>query len=387
MAIKNLDIQLKDKDSNNLFPLAHKDALGRVISDTYLTSVDFSDMEGRVENVENLVENAVSGIGYTYAKTTSAALPPSPSDFIYTEMPDVERGYYIWRKSDVSKVSGDSSDTIEMIQGLDGLSSNITSIEIRYAYSDQGTDPTRISSGSWQPSIPSVASGSYLWTRVTTNYSVGSPSISYSVAYQGLNGDPGVSISSVENHYLATSYSSGVGKSDGAWGQWSPNVQTMDSTNQYLWNYESVYDSDGVKLSETNPTIIGRYGKDGKGITSVVEFYQKSSSSTEPPTTWVNPSVSPMPITTSSEPYLWNYEVIYYTEGDPVATTPHVVGVHGVSAVSYSLLANNYVLIRNQDSSISPTSVTFSLTSKTGTGTPSPYSGRFKIYASTDNST
>lgn len=147
-------------------------------------------------------------------------------------------------------------------------------------------------------------------------------------------GEDGISIQSVTNYYLATSASSGVTKSTSGW---TTTVQSMDATKQYLWNYEVITGSDNSTLNQTTPVIIGRYGQNGaagKGITGIVEWYQTSNSNSTAPATptqagtgWSSTPVA----TTTAKPYLWNYEVISYTSGDPTITAARVIGTHGAT--------------------------------------------------------
>lgn len=137
-------------------------------------------------------------------------------------------------------------------------------------------------------------------------------------AYSDLVGN---GIQSIVNHYLATSASSGVTTSTSGW---TTTIQTVTSTNKYLWNYETVTYTDG-STNDTSPVIIGTYGSTGKGIASIVEHYQVSTSNSTPPTTWE----TTVPSMTSTNKYLWNYETINYTEGDPKDTEKRVIGVYG----------------------------------------------------------
>lgn len=64
----------------------------------------------------------------------------------------------------------------------------VASTTVEYQASTSGTT---VPTGTWSPTIPTVAQGSYLWTRTTTNYTSGSPSVGYSVARMGVNGAKG----------------------------------------------------------------------------------------------------------------------------------------------------------------------------------------------------
>jgi hypothetical protein len=77
-----------------------------------------------------------------------------------------------------------------------------------------------------------------------------------------------------------------------------------------------------VVINTTDPVIIGRYGQNGgtgaagKGISSIDEYYQATNSTSNPGSNgWQkNTLVKP----TSSNPYLWNYQVINYV--NPTST-------------------------------------------------------------------
>lgn len=149
----------------------------------------------------------------------------------------------------------------------------------------------------------------------------------------GATGPAGVSITGVTNYYLATNSSSGV--TTGTAG-WTPTIQTPTASQKYLWNYEVITYSSGNPTT-TTPVIIGNFATDGatgetgaagKGITGIVEYYQLSTSNTVVPTgTW---STTP-PVTTTTNKYLWNYEVISYTTGPPTETAKKVIGTHGTT--------------------------------------------------------
>ena len=158
---------------------------------------------------------------------------------------------------------------------------------------------------------------------------------------KGEDGNDGVSITSVVNYYLATSASSGVTKNTTGW---TTTIQSIDETNQYLWNYEEVKGSNNTTISSTTPVIIGRYGKDGepaeagRGITGIVEHYQVSSSNTTAPTTWSNNPVA----TDITNKYLWNYETIYYTDDTSEDTKKRVIGTHGTPGTSVTVTSTEY---------------------------------------------
>lgn len=64
----------------------------------------------------------------------------------------------------------------------------VASTSVEYQASTSGTT---VPTGTWSPTIPTVAQGSYLWTRTTITYTSGEPSVGYSVARMGVNGAKG----------------------------------------------------------------------------------------------------------------------------------------------------------------------------------------------------
>lgn len=136
-----------------------------------------------------------------------------------------------------------------------------------------------------------------------------------------IKGDNGVGVSKVEEFYLISSSDTDVTVSTSGW---TATVQTPTKDKRYLWNYEKVTYTDG-KVENTQPCIIGMYSEDGRGISSISEYYARSTSNSTKPTIW---SITP-PTLTAIYKYLWNYELIRYTDGTTSQTTPAVIGVYG----------------------------------------------------------
>lgn len=64
----------------------------------------------------------------------------------------------------------------------------VASTTVEYQASTSGTT---VPTGTWSATIPFVTQGSYLWTKTTTNYTSGTPTVGYSVARMGVNGAKG----------------------------------------------------------------------------------------------------------------------------------------------------------------------------------------------------
>lgn len=94
---------------------------------------------------------------------------------------------YLWTRTTLTFSDG-SSSTSYSVGGKAGTSVTVTSTATTYAASTSGT--TAPSSG-WQNSVPSVAQGSYLWTKVVTTFSDGKTATSLTSSRQGKDGEPG----------------------------------------------------------------------------------------------------------------------------------------------------------------------------------------------------
>ena len=110
--------------------------------------------------------------------------------------PSVPAGQYLWTKT-LTTYTDDTSVTAYSIalQGATGPKGGtgapgkgVKSTDVTYQGSTSGTTaPT----GTWTASVPSVAAGSFLWTRTITTYTDNSTVTGYSVAKQGEKGNTG----------------------------------------------------------------------------------------------------------------------------------------------------------------------------------------------------
>lgn len=109
----------------------------------------------------------------------------------------------------------------------------VKSTSVEYQASTSGTT---VPTGAWSTTIPSVAAGSYLWTKTTTNYTSGTPTIGYSLARMGMNGAKGVKgndgkgIKSTSVTYQI--WPNGTSTPTGTWSSTPPKT-TADKP--YLW--------------------------------------------------------------------------------------------------------------------------------------------------------
>lgn len=278
---------------------------------------------------------SLTGIVEEYALSATAD-QPDDADFDDNVKTPTATYPYLWNRERLQFSDGSENVMAAHIlltytPGIAGK--GIASVTNYYKLSTTTTPPG--DTPAWSTTPPTMtATNKYLWNYEVIQYTDGSTPTTTSKVIIGVYGDKGdtgasgAGISTVMNYYLATSAGSGVTRDTAGW---TTTVQTMTSTNQYLWNYEKCYDSNSTLVSTTDPVIIGRYGQNGsagKGISSLVEYYLASASSTgvtRSTAGWTTTVQSP----TSSLRFLWNYEKINYTSGDPTYTDPRIIGVYG----------------------------------------------------------
>lgn len=192
------------------------------LTDTYritladTTTFDFTVKNGR--GISTIAKVSVSGLVDTYRityndNTTStftvtngakgdkgdnayvwiryAAQKPTAASHSFGVLPDNWMGVYSgnsataptdWTKYQWFEIKGEKGDI--------GNPALLTSQSVTYQASTSGNV---IPSGNWQGSIPTVAQGAYLWTRVAMTFNSGNPIYAYSVSRMGLDGTGAVS--------------------------------------------------------------------------------------------------------------------------------------------------------------------------------------------------
>ncbi len=154
----------------------------------------------------------------------------------------------------------------DAIDNINNKVDDIKSIKNTTVTYQVGDSNTKAPTGTWSPNIPSVPVGKYLWTRTVFTYSDDTISTSYGISSMGAKGDQG---------------------------------------------------------------IPGTNGQNGKSIGSVINYYLATNANTG-----VTASTSGWTTTvqsvSASKKYLWNYEIVKYTDGSIASTTaPCVIGSYG----------------------------------------------------------
>ena len=185
--------------------------------------------------------------------------------------------------------------------------------------------------------MPTVASLEYLWQTTAVKSGDGKTLLSQWSApvrvtpYNGVDGQDGADGKDGTNGRGIRSVTEFYGVSQNSkvrptvW--FVSTVPTLSETNKYLWNYERIFYTDGSSVT-TTAVIIGCYGDKGRGIVSITEMYLATNLSTGVTKNTIGWSSSVQDIS-ASRPYLYNYEIIKYSDNTTEETDVALIGRWG----------------------------------------------------------
>ena len=262
----------------------------------------------------------INSVVVDYGTSNSISTKPA-DDKWYDEVPEVPEGHYLWTRTIIDYTDPNKADTVTYTyakqgeQGRAGDSVTVSSIQYQ-----EGASATTAPTGNWSDAVVAVADGKYLWTKTTFS----DKKVAYGVAKQG---NAGRGVSKITENYLASTAASGVTTATSGW---TTTIQTIDASKRYLWNYETITYTDNT-TSNTSPVIIGVFGatgNTGKGIASITEYYlaTASASGVTTSTTGWTPTIQTISATNK---YLWNYELITYTDNTTSTVAPVIIGAYG----------------------------------------------------------
>lgn len=211
---------------------------------------NYSLMESkRTQDVEDMLkelQGKVVSIDHAEISYQIGESGTEPPDGEWSSEPvDAEAGKYLWTRT-ITYYTNSSRNTAYSIakSGLNGekgesgdkgdkgdtgpAGKGISSTEVTYQASTSGTS---IPKGTWATSIPSVAAGSYLWTRTIITYTDKTSTTSYAVGKMGNTGATGKGIKSTSITYQA--HSNGTTAPTGTW---TDLVPATSAEKPYLWS-------------------------------------------------------------------------------------------------------------------------------------------------------
>lgn len=319
---------------------------------------------------------------YFHIKYSSVANPTSSSQM--TETPSTYIGTYVdftqADSEDPKKYAWSRFQGVQGPQGTQGIpgtnGANGKTSYLHIKYSNDGGKTFTGNSGEdvgtyigtcvdYNQSDPASV-GSYKWAKIKGEQGATGP--------QGPAGSSGRGIKTITEYYLISSTKTGITTELSGW---STSIPTMTATNKYLWNYEKFTFTDNTTAT-TTPKIIGIYGDKGatgatgpqgpqgnagatgpkgpqgatgpkgpqgatgatgpqgatgNGIKSITNYYLATASGSG-----VSASTSGWTTTvqaiTASKKYLWNYEVVTYTNGSTYQSAPCIIGAYGDKGVT-----------------------------------------------------
>lgn len=248
--------------------------------------------------------NGIKSITYYYARTTSQTAP-SAANITSTTMPTLDAtNKYLWQKEVITYTNSQFQATVLLlaVYGNTGATGPQGPQGVQGAKGDTGAKGDR--------------------------------------GPQGATGPTGNGISKIDEHYAVSTSNTTAPTA------WSATVPTMTATNKYLWNYETLTFTNG-STADTTKRVIGVYGDKGntgakgdkgntgatgaagKSIGSVVNYYLATNASSGVTTSTAGWTTAVQSVS-SSKKYLWNYEVIKYTDGNVASTSaPCIIGAYG----------------------------------------------------------
>lgn len=276
-----------------------------------------------------------------YAVSSSNTTPPSTWSTSVPTMTTANK--YLWNYEKIIYSDETFRESEKRVIGVYGNTGStgaqgngISSITNYYLASASNSGITTASSGWTTTMQTTTTSKKYLWnyekiaytngTSVnTTPVIIGTHGATGPTGPAGADGKDGRGVSSAAVTYQASSNGTVVPT-----GTWSSSVPSV-SAGQYLWTRTVLTYTDNTT---TTLYSVGRMGSNGsagaagKGVSSITEYYLASASSSGVTTSTSGWTTAIQTITTSKR-YLWNYEVVKYTDGSSTTTSPVIIGVYG----------------------------------------------------------
>ena len=232
-------------------------------------------------------------------------------------------------------------------QTVDGISSKVGSLETNYSKTLKSTktmyyvstSATSLSGGNWSESTPTWTSGKYIWQKLVYVYSDGTTSDGTAVCIQGAKGETGAT---------------------------------------------------GAKGDKGDTGAKGDKGDTGIGIQSITEYYLATSANSGVTTSTSGWSTT-IPTMTSTNRYLWNYEIVKYTNNTTDTKSPKIIGVYGNTGNTGSTgvgikSVTNYYLATSANSGVTTSTSGWSTTVQNVTST-NKYLWNYEKVTFTDNTT
>lgn len=256
--------------------------------------------------------------------TSASQMTETPSkyigtyvDFTQTDSDDPKK--YSWQQLEGSQ----GPQGKQGISGINGADGKTSYLHIKYS-NDGGKTFTGNSGediGSYIGTCVDYAKddptsvGAYKWAKIKGE-----------TGAKGEKGDTGKGVKSTAVTYQVSSLGTAIPA-----GTWSSSIPSA-SAGQYLWTRTVITYTDNTTstiYSVSRMGTNGANGTNGKSIGSVVNYYLATASSSGV-TTATSGWTTAVQSVSAAKKYLWNYEVVKYTDGTVASTTaPCIIGSYG----------------------------------------------------------
>lgn len=285
----------------------------------------------------------------------------------------------------------------------------------------------------WTSTVPAAANGGYLWAiQATASSNTATDTIANTewtapnlIAQDGAAGNPGASNALIYIYQrgtsapalpsAATTYTFATGALTGLNNGWTTTIPA--GTNPLYVSTATASSSGATDTIAANEwsaaTVLSQNGVDGSpggnGLNVATVFlYRRTTTNSAPSVvttgsatyTFATGALSGQPTGwTTSVPsasgggYLWVIQATASntTTTDSIANTewssPVLITQDGTPATTYDVLLNPAAIVQSSGGAFTPSSITVSATSTTGSAAPAAYAGRFIIATSADGTT
>ena len=353
------DGQMAIGDSNHYIKY-YKDTDGSFKLAISAESMEFSSgtsVKDAIDNINNKVDNikSIKNTAVTYQVGDSNT--KAPTGTWSPNIPSVPVGKYLWTRTvftysddtistsygissmgakgetgarGLQGIQGEKGD--QGIQGPKGDNGRNSYFHIKYSSvanptsSNQMTETPSTYIGTYTDDIETDSTDpkKYSWTKIKGD--TGAKGETGATGPQGPQGADGKGVKSTAITYQASS--NGTTAPTGTWNTTVPGV----SAGQYLWTRTIITYTDNTTstlYSVSRNGTNGTNGQNGKSIGSVINYYlaTNANSGVNASTTGWTTTVQSV---SSSKKYLWNYEIVKYTDGTTASTTaPCIIGSYG----------------------------------------------------------
>lgn len=235
------------------------------------------------------------------------------------------------------------------ILSQNGSSVSILRSSVTYQVGFSGTNRPTNDAG-WTETIPEIEAGKYLWTRTIVEYSDGTTTESFSVAYNGINAKEGYESAVVYLYKRATSvptidwtdtlyYNFTTSKLDKIPSGWS-DIAPSGSGTLYVTTASAFSKTITDDIAYTEWTTPIAYNNT-RTNTKIENFYlvsDKSSGITTSTSGWS----TTIPNMTNNKKYLWSYKKYTYDIAPLTEiTTPEIISIYGGNGSSVTYQVGN----------------------------------------------